>query len=109
MSGIRRRYGMEFVIEKPAKFSAKPGVEKGFFFGFGQTTQFVVEYRHLHTLLSLSLSLKHTHTQSSIGDMAYFYHSSCKTPAIVGVCEVVSEAFPDPTQFVKSHTQYDPK
>ena len=35
------------------------------------------------------------------GDMAFFYHSNCKTPGIVGICEVVSDAYPD-------HTQFDP-
>ncbi|KFZ14232.1 hypothetical protein V502_06179, partial [Pseudogymnoascus sp. VKM F-4520 (FW-2644)] len=29
------------------------------------------------------------------GDLAFFYHSSCKTPAIVGVMEIVREHTPD--------------
>ena len=36
------------------------------------------------------------------GDLAFFYHSNCKTPGIVGICEIVSEAYPD-------HTAFDPK
>ncbi len=31
------------------------------------------------------------------GDRAFFYHSSAKPSAIVGVMEVVREAYPDPT------------
>ena len=37
--------------------------------------------------------------QMQIGDLAFFYHSNCKPPAIVGVMSIVSEAYPDPTQF----------
>jgi hypothetical protein len=29
------------------------------------------------------------------GDLAFFYHSSCKVPAIVGVMEIVQEHTPD--------------
>lgn len=36
------------------------------------------------------------------GDQAFFYHSNCATPGIVGICEVVSDAYPD-------HTAFDPK
>ena len=43
------------------------------------------------------------------GDRILFYHSSCKTPAIVGLAEVVREAFPDPTQFDPNEKYYDPK
>jgi predicted RNA-binding protein with PUA-like domain len=41
------------------------------------------------------------------GDLAIFYHSSCKTPGIVGVCEVVSEAYPDHTAFDPNEKYYD--
>jgi predicted RNA-binding protein with PUA-like domain len=37
-----------------------------------------------------------------IGDHAFFYHSNCKPPGIVGICEVVSAPYPD-------HTAFDPK
>ena len=33
------------------------------------------------------------------GDGVLFYHSSCEVPGIVGVAEVASEPYPDPTQF----------
>jgi len=29
------------------------------------------------------------------GDLAFFYHSSCKVPAIVGLMEIVQEHSPD--------------
>lgn len=34
-----------------------------------------------------------------VGDLVLFYHSSAAPPAVVGVAEVVREAYPDPTQF----------
>ncbi len=41
------------------------------------------------------------------GDLAFFYHSNCKTPGIVGICEVVSDAYPDHTQFDSNSRYYD--
>lgn len=43
------------------------------------------------------------------GDRAYFYHSSCDVPAVVGVMKIASEAYPDPTQFDRKSHYYDPK
>ena len=43
------------------------------------------------------------------GDLAFFYHSSCKTPGIVGICEVVSGSYPDFTAFDPNEKYYDPK
>ncbi len=34
-----------------------------------------------------------------VGDQAFFYHSSCNPPGIVGIMEIVSEAYPDYTAF----------
>lgn len=34
-----------------------------------------------------------------VGDQVFFYHSNCKPPAIVGIAEVASEAYPDVTAF----------
>ena len=34
-----------------------------------------------------------------VGDGVLFYHSSTDVPGIYGVAEVVSPAYPDPTQF----------
>jgi len=44
-----------------------------------------------------------------IGDQAFFYHSSCKVPAIVGIMKIASEAYPDPTQFDPQSKHYDEK
>jgi predicted RNA-binding protein with PUA-like domain len=47
--------------------------------------------------------------QMSIGDLALFYHSGCKDIGVVGVVEIVSNAYPDPTQFVPGAYYFDPK
>ncbi len=43
------------------------------------------------------------------GDLAFFYHSSCEIPGIVGVMRVSKEALPDPTQFDKKSEYFDTK
>ncbi len=43
-----------------------------------------------------------------IGDQVLFYHSNCKPPGIVGVAEIASAAYPDPTQFDPDHPHHDP-
>lgn len=43
------------------------------------------------------------------GDLGFFYHSSCKVPGIVGVVEVVKEAYPDHTAWDPDSKYYDPK
>jgi predicted RNA-binding protein with PUA-like domain len=45
----------------------------------------------------------------SPGDLAFFYHSNCNPSGIVGVMEIVSEAYPDPTQFDPASEYFDPK
>ena len=44
-----------------------------------------------------------------VGDKIFFYHSSCKVPAVVGIAKVVSKPYPDPTQFDPKEKYYDPK
>ena len=44
-----------------------------------------------------------------IGDQAFFYHSSCKVPAIVGIMKIASAAYPDPTQFDPGDKHFDEK
>ncbi len=44
-----------------------------------------------------------------VGDKVLFYHSSTAQPAVVGVAEVASEPYPDPTQFDPDSEYYDPK
>lgn len=43
------------------------------------------------------------------GDLAFFYHSSCAEPAIVGIVEITSAGYPDPTAFDPGDPHYDPK
>lgn len=44
-----------------------------------------------------------------VGDGVLFYHSSTAVPGVVGLAEVLTEAYPDPTQFQKRSHYYDPK
>ena len=43
-----------------------------------------------------------------IGDGILFYHSNCPEPGVVGIAEVASATFPDPTQFDRRSDYYDP-
>ncbi|MET0578265.1 MAG: EVE domain-containing protein [Ilumatobacteraceae bacterium] len=43
------------------------------------------------------------------GDTAILYHSNTKPPGAAGICTIVREAEPDPTQFDPSSKYYDPK
>ena len=43
------------------------------------------------------------------GDLAFFYHSNCEEPAIVGIMEIACAAYPDPTAFDPRDKHYDPK
>ncbi|MFS8138219.1 MAG: EVE domain-containing protein [Thermomonas sp.] len=47
--------------------------------------------------------------QMRAGDGVLFYHSNCKVPGIVGLANVDSEAYPDPTQFDSKSHYFDPK
>jgi len=47
--------------------------------------------------------------QIKVGDLAFFYHSSCEPPGIVGIMEIVRGAYPDPTAWDKKSQYYDPK
>ncbi len=44
-----------------------------------------------------------------VGDGVLFYHSNCDVPGIYGVAEVVTTAYPDPTQFQKKSKYFDEK
>ena len=44
-----------------------------------------------------------------VGDGVLFYHSSCEVPAIVGIAEVASAAYPDHTAFDPADPHFDPK
>ena len=47
--------------------------------------------------------------QMRVGDRAFFYHSSCAEPGIAGICEIVSPAYPDASQFEVGGKYHDPK
>ncbi|MEB3260592.1 MAG: EVE domain-containing protein, partial [Cyanobacteriota bacterium] len=44
-----------------------------------------------------------------LGDRAFFYHSNCTPPGIVGLMEVCEKGLLDPTQFDPNSTYFDPK
>lgn len=47
--------------------------------------------------------------QVTLGDQVLIYHSSCKPTAIVGIAEVISDAYPDPSQFDANSSYFDVK
>ncbi|WP_426269957.1 EVE domain-containing protein [Dyella kyungheensis] len=42
-----------------------------------------------------------------IGDKVFFYHSNCAEPGVVGVAEVATDAYPDPSQFDPKSKYFD--
>ena len=44
-----------------------------------------------------------------VGDGVLFYHSSCAEPGIVGISQVASTPYPDPTQFDAKSPYFDAK
>ena len=44
-----------------------------------------------------------------IGDQAFFYHSNCKPPGIVGLMKIINKNLIDPTQFDQNSKYYDSK
>jgi predicted RNA-binding protein with PUA-like domain len=47
--------------------------------------------------------------QMTVGDLAFFYHSSCPEPGIAGIVRVSKPAYPDASQFDRKSPYYDPK
>lgn len=47
--------------------------------------------------------------QMKTGDLAFFYHSNCDVPGIVGLMRIAREGYADPTQFDPEHKYFDPK
>jgi predicted RNA-binding protein with PUA-like domain len=43
-----------------------------------------------------------------LGDLAFFYHSSCPEPGIAGIMRVSRLAYPDETQFERNSEYFDP-
>jgi predicted RNA-binding protein with PUA-like domain len=44
-----------------------------------------------------------------VGDRVFYYHSNCKPPGIVGICEVASAPYPDHTAFDPDSKYFDAK
>jgi predicted RNA-binding protein with PUA-like domain len=47
--------------------------------------------------------------QMQLGDLAFFYHSSCPEPGIAGIARVSKLAYPDASQFDRKSPYYDAK
>jgi predicted RNA-binding protein with PUA-like domain len=47
--------------------------------------------------------------QMQPGDLAFFYHSSCDVPGIVGTIEIMTTGYPDFTALDPEDHHYDPK
>ena len=47
--------------------------------------------------------------QMQVGDLAFFYHSSCPEPGIAGVVRISKAAYADASQFDRKSDYYDPK
>lgn len=47
--------------------------------------------------------------QFAVGDRALFYHSNTKEIGVTGEMEVVSDPYPDPTQFDPKDPHFDPR
>ncbi len=44
-----------------------------------------------------------------IGDLGFFYHSSCAEPGIIGIVKIVAASHPDKSAFNPQSDYYDPK
>jgi predicted RNA-binding protein with PUA-like domain len=44
-----------------------------------------------------------------VGDLAFFYHSNCSPPGIVGLMEVCETGLIDPSQFDPTSKYFDPR
>ncbi|BFI97285.1 MAG: EVE domain-containing protein [Rhodanobacter sp.] len=42
-----------------------------------------------------------------VGDPVFFYHSNCAEPGIVGIAQVATDAYPDPSQFDPKSKYFD--
>lgn len=47
--------------------------------------------------------------EMQVSDLAFFYHSNVKPPAIVGLARVIETQIADPTQFDPNSSYFDPK
>jgi predicted RNA-binding protein with PUA-like domain len=47
--------------------------------------------------------------QMKKGDLAFFYHSNCPIPGVVGIMEIIETQTPDPSALNPESQYYDPK
>jgi predicted RNA-binding protein with PUA-like domain len=47
--------------------------------------------------------------EMQVGDLAFFYHSSCPEPGIAGLVELRSRGFPDPSAWDRGSEYFDAK
>jgi len=47
--------------------------------------------------------------QMKTGDLVLYYHSNCDEPGVVGIAEVVKEAYPDHSSWEQKSKYFDPK
>jgi predicted RNA-binding protein with PUA-like domain len=47
--------------------------------------------------------------EMQLGDLAFFFHSSCPEPCFAGFVEISRLAYPDTTQFDRKSEYFDPK
>lgn len=47
--------------------------------------------------------------EMKIGDKVLFYHSNAEPTAVVGICEIIKEGYPDFTAFDHEDSHFDPK
>jgi len=47
--------------------------------------------------------------QMKTGDLVLYYHSNCDVPGVVGIAEVVKEAYPDHSSWDQKSNYFDPK
>ena len=45
--------------------------------------------------------------EMQVGDLGFFYHSSCAEPGVAGIVRITKAAYPDPTQFDPKSEYYD--
>jgi predicted RNA-binding protein with PUA-like domain len=46
--------------------------------------------------------------QMQLGDRAFFYHSNCAEPGVVGIVKIVKTGYPDHTAFDRDDPHFDP-
>lgn len=68
--------------------------------------------RHLQELIDTGVrnySARNNMRAMRKGDLAFFYHSNCTNPGIVGAMRIVNEHSTDESAFDPGHPYYDPK